>query len=98
KLKVGLTLLKKQLGFRYLMDVIPLDAFLVKGSHGRRTDSPHEGPLLITRQRQLLETPTIDATEVARLILQHLGADEGAAQVQSGQRTPELAGRCPHGY
>src|SRR5205814_4935815 len=34
KLKVGATLLKKALGFRYLMDVIPLDASLVRGSHG----------------------------------------------------------------
>jgi predicted AlkP superfamily pyrophosphatase or phosphodiesterase len=40
-LKVGWTLAKRTLGFRYLMDVIPLDAALVKGSHGRITD--HSG-------------------------------------------------------
>ncbi|MBM9545891.1 alkaline phosphatase family protein [Leptospira sp. 201903074] len=34
KFRAGLTLLRKKLGFRYLMDVIPLDASLVKGSHG----------------------------------------------------------------
>ncbi|EOQ97573.1 type I phosphodiesterase/nucleotide pyrophosphatase [Leptospira wolbachii serovar Codice str. CDC] len=34
KLRVGLKLIRKKLGFRYLMDVIPLDAGLVKGSHG----------------------------------------------------------------
>lgn len=34
KLKVLLKLLKKKLGFRYLLDVIPLDASIVKGSHG----------------------------------------------------------------
>ena len=34
QVKVALKLLKKQLGFRYLMDVIPLDASLVRGSHG----------------------------------------------------------------
>jgi predicted AlkP superfamily pyrophosphatase or phosphodiesterase len=34
RLKVAGTLLKKILGFRYLMDVIPLHAGLVKGSHG----------------------------------------------------------------
>ncbi|PJZ84211.1 alkaline phosphatase family protein [Leptospira harrisiae] len=34
KLRAGLKLLRKKLGFRYLMDVIPLDASLVKGSHG----------------------------------------------------------------
>ncbi|HUJ74361.1 MAG TPA: alkaline phosphatase family protein, partial [bacterium] len=45
--KVAWTLLKKQLGFRYLMDVIPLDAGLVKGSHGRLTDAPAQGPLFL---------------------------------------------------
>lgn len=34
RLRAGLKLLRKKLGFRYLMDVIPLDAHLVKGSHG----------------------------------------------------------------
>jgi predicted AlkP superfamily pyrophosphatase or phosphodiesterase len=28
-------LLRKKLGFRYVMDVVPLDASLIKGSHGR---------------------------------------------------------------
>ena len=34
KLKVAATLLKKKLGMRYLMNVIGLDASLVRGSHG----------------------------------------------------------------
>ena len=37
---------QKKLGFRYKMDVIPLDANLVKGSHGLRTDA-QSGPLII---------------------------------------------------
>ena len=39
-------LLQKKLGFRYRMDVIPLDASLVKGSHGLRPAS-EEGPLIV---------------------------------------------------
>ena len=35
KLRVAATLARKALGFRYLMNVIPLDATLVRGSHGR---------------------------------------------------------------
>lgn len=35
KLKIAAFLLKKKLGLRALMEVIPLDATLVKGSHGR---------------------------------------------------------------
>jgi len=70
KLKIGLSLLKKQLGFRYLMDVIPLDATLVRGSHGRVSTSVAEGPVFITKQIHLNETRTIDATDVYKLILE----------------------------
>jgi hypothetical protein len=38
--------LQKKLGFRYSMNVIPLDATLVKGSHGLHPD-PDNGPLVI---------------------------------------------------
>jgi predicted AlkP superfamily pyrophosphatase or phosphodiesterase len=40
-------LLQKKLGFRTLFDVIPLDATLVKGSHGLRAARPEDGALLI---------------------------------------------------
>jgi len=39
-------LLQKKLGFRYRMDVIPLDASLVKGSHGLRP-APDHGPAIV---------------------------------------------------
>jgi predicted AlkP superfamily pyrophosphatase or phosphodiesterase len=75
QLKVGFILLKKLLGFRYLLDIIPLDPLLVKGSHGRVTDAPEDGPLLITHQSHLLDKTAIDATEVYGVILKHLGAE-----------------------
>ncbi|HLJ53624.1 MAG TPA: alkaline phosphatase family protein [Chthonomonadaceae bacterium] len=71
-LKAGWTLLKKQLGFRYMMELIPLDATLVRGSHGRPTDDPADGPLLITQSAGLLETPQIAAAEVCGVILKQL--------------------------
>ncbi|HEY2154341.1 MAG TPA: nucleotide pyrophosphatase/phosphodiesterase family protein [Isosphaeraceae bacterium] len=40
-------LLKKKLGFRTLFDVIPLDASLVKGSHGLPAADPLDRPILI---------------------------------------------------
>ncbi len=46
-LKIGAFLTKKKLGLRGLMEVIPLDATLVKGSHGRDTVSPAEQPVVI---------------------------------------------------
>lgn len=47
KLRVAAKLLKKTLGFRVLMDVIPLDASLVKGSHGTCPADSAEWPVLI---------------------------------------------------
>lgn len=47
KLKVAGKLLKKKLGFRMLMDVIPLDPSLVKGSHGTCPADSAEWPVLI---------------------------------------------------
>lgn len=72
KIKIATKLLQKQLGFRYLMDVIPLDASLVRGSHGCITTSPEEGPMLISHQTDLVDRDLIAATDVCSLILQHL--------------------------
>jgi predicted AlkP superfamily pyrophosphatase or phosphodiesterase len=47
KLKIAWFLLRKKLGIRALLDVIPLDAALVKGSHGRDKVEDSEKPLLI---------------------------------------------------
>lgn len=46
KFRAARKLARKKLGFRYKMDVIPLDATLVRGSHGLHTD-PDRGPLVI---------------------------------------------------
>jgi predicted AlkP superfamily pyrophosphatase or phosphodiesterase len=44
--RAAFRLLQKKLGFRYRMDVIPLDASLVKGSHGLRP-APEDGPAIV---------------------------------------------------
>ncbi|MEM9511800.1 MAG: nucleotide pyrophosphatase/phosphodiesterase family protein [Cyanobacteria bacterium P01_E01_bin.48] len=72
KLKIGWTLLKKQLGFRYLLDVIPLDATLIQGSHGCAAPSPEAGPLFITQQSEMLPSASIEAIDVFHLLLKHL--------------------------
>lgn len=75
KAQVGLKLLKKKLGFRYLMDVIGLDASIVRGSHGSIT-SLEEGPLFITQQSHLLEDrKVLEPTDICGLILQHLNQE-----------------------
>ncbi len=48
KLRAGYKLLRKKAGFRYVMDVIPLDATLVKGSHGSINVADQFKPVLVT--------------------------------------------------
>lgn len=69
KAAVGKRLLLRKLGFRALMDVIPLDASLVRGSHGRLTAKAEDGPVVITDQPQLLKWDDIAATDVKQLLL-----------------------------
>lgn len=72
RLKAGLRLLQKKLGFRYLMDVIPIDPSLVRGSHGRLPDDPDDGPLLITGRSDLLSSRRVHAAGVFNVISSHL--------------------------
>jgi predicted AlkP superfamily pyrophosphatase or phosphodiesterase len=72
-LAIGSRLVRKKLGFRTLLDVIPLDASLVKGSHGRIPDDPAHGPLMMTRHPDLLGDGEVAATDVHDVILRHLG-------------------------
>jgi len=69
KLAIGKRLLMRKLGFRALMDVIPLDASLVKGSHGRVTNHPDDGPLVISNRAEILEGRKISAVDVKSLLL-----------------------------
>jgi predicted AlkP superfamily pyrophosphatase or phosphodiesterase len=69
KAAIGKRLLLRKLGFRTLMDVIPLDASLVCGSHGRLTDKAEHGPLVITDQPHLLKRDQIAAVDVKRILL-----------------------------
>lgn len=72
KLKIATKLLRKKLGFRMLMDVIPLDASLVKGSHGRRPEDSTHWPLIIAERKELVPQPQIEATDVRGLIERHV--------------------------
>jgi predicted AlkP superfamily pyrophosphatase or phosphodiesterase len=47
KLRVARRLIQKKLGFRMTMDVVPLDASLVKGSHGLPAADPRDGPVFV---------------------------------------------------
>lgn len=62
KLRAGYKVLRKKLGFRYLMDVIPFDAELVKGSHGSSFVPAAYFPVCITDQP--LGKEALEATDV----------------------------------
>ena len=72
KLSIGWRLAKRALGMRALMDVIPLDASLVRGSHGRADTSNARGPLVMSSEATLLPEGTIDAGQVKQLMLDHV--------------------------
>ncbi len=72
-LSVAWRLAKRKLGFRSLLDVISLkDTKLVKGSHGRLTDDPDDGPLVISSQPDLLPEGPVAATAFKQLVLDHV--------------------------
>src|SRR5262249_31804155 len=73
--RIGWRLLQKKLGFRMLMDVISLDATLVKGSHGTRPRVPQGYPILISHQPDIVASDVLDPTSVCEIIKrQMLGA------------------------
>jgi predicted AlkP superfamily pyrophosphatase or phosphodiesterase len=76
---IGWRLLKRKLGARTLLDVISLkDTQLVKGSHGRITDDPNHGPLVISSEPDLLPDGPVPATDFKRLVLAHVFGPEPA--------------------
>ncbi|RAJ10764.1 putative AlkP superfamily pyrophosphatase or phosphodiesterase [Chitinophaga skermanii] len=70
KLKVVGKLLKKKLGFRYLMNVIPLDATLIKGSHGRVHPNKAFHPIYVSNFKPALSE--LEATDIHDLMWDHL--------------------------
>lgn len=66
KLRAGYKLARKLTGFRYLMDVIPLDATLVKGSHGSPFCAKEFYPVFISNKASKSE---LEPTDVYKLIL-----------------------------
>ena len=69
KARAGYKLLRKLSGFRYVMDVIPLDATLIKGSHGRTNIADDYKAVLITGEAQ---NKTVQPTDVFDIMWKHL--------------------------
>ena len=65
--KAAIFLAKKKLGFRGLLELIPLDPTLVKGSHGLATTDPLDQPVFIGQGAASIARDT----DVAAAILAH---------------------------
>ena len=70
KLRAGYKLLRKKLGFRYVMDIVPLDATMIKGSHGATSVAEDYHPVLMTEQPVVQDT--ISAIDIHDIIWNHL--------------------------
>lgn len=62
KARIAQRLLQKKLGFRMLMDVIPLDATLVRGSHGAKPAHTDDWPVFATATNNL--PPVVASTSI----------------------------------
>ena len=72
KLRVARRLARKMLGFRYYMDLIGLDASIVKGSHGRLPDSDRlaeDGPVFVCSSKRI-ERDELHARDIRNLLLE----------------------------
>jgi predicted AlkP superfamily pyrophosphatase or phosphodiesterase len=76
KVRAARALARKKLGFRYLMDVVGLDASIVRGSHGRLPARDGEGPLLLSDDASLA-AERVPATAVRDLLLRACGVGGG---------------------
>lgn len=74
-LKVGGHVLRQKLGLRSLLEVVSLkETARVKGSHGRLTDDPRDGPLVMTSRPDLLAGDIVESTSFKQLVLDHVFA------------------------
>ena len=65
-------LLKKKMGFRTVLDIIPLDATLIKGSHGRIPEDTDDYPIFITNNTTSVLEKKIAPTQVFGLLEDHV--------------------------
>lgn len=68
KAKILSKLLQKRFGFRMLMDVIPLDAGLVKGSHGKYDSPLNDRPVCLYSGNENLLAKHPESTDIFSLI------------------------------
>lgn len=74
KLQIAKRLLKKKLGMRMLLDVIPIEPSLVKGSHGRTPEDEGDWPVFIGTGSGS-ESEALESRKVYRKLMQCIAPD-----------------------
>ena len=75
KLHSARRLIQKKLGFRTTFDVVPLDARIVRGSHGLAAADPRDRPILIGHGPN--PNASVPMTRVKELLLGAMGLEDG---------------------
>jgi predicted AlkP superfamily pyrophosphatase or phosphodiesterase len=74
KPKAAMSLVRKKVGLRYAMSVVPLDPAPVRGSHGRMPSDAQDGPVVLCSDPALVRDG-FAATDVHDLLLEAAGID-----------------------
>jgi predicted AlkP superfamily pyrophosphatase or phosphodiesterase len=72
KARAGAALVRKKIGMRYVMSVVPLDPKPVKGTHGRLPEDARDAPVLLCSDPAVARD-RIAATDVRDLLLELAG-------------------------
>jgi hypothetical protein len=69
KLRAAANLIRKKVGLRYAMNVVPLDPSPIRGSHGRLPADPSQGPVFVCSD-PLAKRERIPAVDVRDLLVE----------------------------
>lgn len=75
--------LQKKMGFRYRMDLIPLNGDGVRGSHGRPAASHGKGALIASGQGELIPDGPVDPLLVHDIIADHVTGSPGSVSSET---------------
>lgn len=74
--ELAMAVAQDKLGVRRTVDLVPLDAGMLRGAHGLST-APPDAPILITQRPQWVPEPSLPMLQVRDRLLAHAGLADG---------------------